>query len=94
MQRRLDPEMDVNKPFENVFCQGILRNFFREETPTFFTVSSVVFPGELILSNLSTKHDSRGVQGHAEPFEHLHSVMVILVLIEQFLDKVCHIFSP
>ena len=74
--------------------RGVFRNFFREEAPTFVTFSSVFFPAEFTLSNLSTKNDSRGVQGHAEPFENLHTVMVILVLIEQFLGKVCHIFSP
>ena len=29
MQRRLDPERGVNKPFENVACQGRIRNFFQ-----------------------------------------------------------------
>ena len=74
--------------------RGVFKNFFREEAPTFVTFSSVFFPAELILSNLSTKNDSRGVQWHAEPFENLHSVTVILMLIEQFLGKVCHVFSP
>ena len=74
--------------------RGVFRNFFREEAPTFVTFSRVLFPAELILSNLRTKNDSRRVQGHAETFEHLHSVIVILVLIEQFLGKVCDIFSP
>ena len=94
MQRRLDPETDVNKPLKMFLVRGVFRIFFREEAPTFVTFLSVFFPAKLILSNLSTNNDSRGVQGHAEPFEHLHSVLVILVLIEQFLGKVCHIFSP
>ena len=65
MQRRLDPETGVNKPFENVLCQGRIQNFFRERVKIFVTFSNVVFPADLILSNLSTKNDSMGSGGSA-----------------------------
>ena len=96
MQRRLDPETGVNKLFENVSCQERISNFFRKWAPISVTFSSVVFSAELISSNLSTKNDSRGVRGHAprKIFENLHTVMAILVLFKQFLDKLCHIFWP
>ena len=29
MQKRLDPETGVNKPFENISCQGRIQNFFQ-----------------------------------------------------------------
>ena len=29
IQRRLDPETGVNKPFENLSCQGRVQNFFQ-----------------------------------------------------------------
>ena len=67
MQRRLKPETSVNKPFENASCQGRMQNFFQEGSPTFVTFSSVVFSADLILSNLNTKNDFRGVRGHAPP---------------------------
>ena len=52
------------------------------------------FPAELILSNLSTKNDSRGLQGMLprKIFENLHTVMAILVLFEQFSGKACSYF--
>ena len=58
--------------------------------------SSVFFPAELFLSNLSIKNDSREVQRHAPPknFENLRTAKTILVLFEQFLRKVCPIFGP
>ena len=62
MHRRLDTETGVNKPFENVSCQGPNQHFFREGAPIFVTFSSVAFSAELILSNLSTKNDSRRVR--------------------------------
>ena len=76
--------------------RGIIRIFVREGAPIFVTFSSVVFLADLILSNLGNKNDSRGVQGHATPeiFENLLIAMAILVLFEQFLRKVCHIFGP
>ena len=54
------------------------------------------FPAELILSNLSTKNDTGGVQGMLprKIFEILHNVMAILVLFEQFQAKFVHIFGP
>ena len=60
MQTRLDPKTGVNKPFENILCQGVFRIFFREGTPIFVTSSSAFFPADLILSNLSAKNDSGG----------------------------------
>ena len=77
--------------------RGVFRNFFKEGAPIlrhFFKRS--FFPAELILSNLGTKNDSRGVRGNAPPknFKNLHTVMAILLLFEQLLGKVCHIFSP
>ena len=67
MQRRLDPETGVNKHkhCENVSCQGrnLIRIFFTEGAAIFVTFSSVVFSAELILSNLSTKNDSKGSGG-------------------------------
>ena len=62
MHRRLDTETGVNMPFENVSCQGPIQHFFREGAPIFVTFSSVIFSAELILSNLSTKNDSRRVR--------------------------------
>ena len=55
------------------------------------------FPGELILSNLSNKNDSRGSGGMIpqKMFENLHTIMAILVLFEQFSGKFCFIvFGP
>ena len=62
MQRRVDLEMGVNKPFENVSCQGPIQHFFRERAPIFVTFSSVVFLAQLVLSNLCIKNDSRRVR--------------------------------
>ena len=74
--------------------RGEFRKFFREEVSIFVTFfSSVFFSAELILSNLSAKYDPRGVRGHAPP-ENLHTATAILVLFEQLLRKVCHIFGP
>ena len=68
MQRHLDPETGVNQPFQNVSCQGRIQNFFQGESTKFRYFSKRSFsPAELILSNLSNKNDSRGVQGHAAP---------------------------
>ena len=66
MQRRLDPETGVNKPFENVSCQGRIQNFFffREGAPIFVTFSNVVFFGRFNFKQLlCTKNDSRGSEG-------------------------------
>ena len=65
MQRRLNSETGVNKPFENVSCQGRIRIFFREGASIFVTFFKRIFPAELILKNLSAKNDSRGVREHA-----------------------------
>ena len=68
MQRRLDPETGVNKPFENVSCQGRIQNFFfREGAPIFVTFSSVVFFGRVNFKQLSTKNDSKGDPGACSP---------------------------
>ena len=65
MHRRLDLETGVNKPFENVFMSGAYLEFFfsgrRHQFSSLFKRS--FFSTDLILSNLSTKNDSRGVGG-------------------------------
>ena len=44
MQRRLEPEMGVNKPFENVFMSGAYSEFFSGRRHyNFRHFSSVVF---------------------------------------------------
>ena len=97
MQRRYDPETNVNKPFQNVSCQGRIQNFLQGGGTNFrdFFKSSF-FPAELVLSYLNNKNDSRGVRRHAPPknFENLHTVMAILVLFEQFSGKVCSYLWP
>ena len=63
MERCLDPEMSVNKPFENVLCQERIQEFFQGggiEFRHFFRRS--FFPSEL-----SNENDSRGIRGHATP---------------------------
>ena len=68
MDRRLDPETGVNKPFENVSYQGRIQNFFQDGRTKFcHFFKRIFFPAELILSNLSNKNDSWGVRGHAPP---------------------------
>ena len=68
MQRHLDPETGVNKPFQNVSCQGRIQNFFQGESTKFcHFFKRNFFSAELILSNLSNKNDSMGVQGHVSP---------------------------
>ena len=65
MQRRLDPEMGGNKPFENVSwdASGVFKIFFRKGPPNFVAFSCAVFPAELVLNSLSAKNDSRRVRG-------------------------------
>ena len=97
MQRRLDPETGVNKPFEDVSWQGHIQNFFQGGSTNFrHFLKRVFFSAELILSNLSTKNDSMGSGGMLPQrnFENLHTEMAILVVFEQFLRKVCHFFAP
>ena len=86
MQRRLDPEMGVNKPFESVSCQGRNQNFFQGRGTNFrHFFKRSFFSAELIVSNLSTRNNSRGVRGHAPPknFKNLPTSIAILVLFEQ-----------
>ena len=96
--QRPDRKTDVNKPFENVSCQGRIQNFFQKVAPIFVTFSRVVFLANLNLSNLSTKNDSRGSGGMIprKIFENLHrsTEMAILLLFEQSLKKGGHIFDP
>ena len=96
MQKRLDPETKINKLFENVFMSGAYSEFFQGGGTNFRHFSSVCFLTDLILSYLSNKNDSRGSGGmfSRKFFENLHTAMTILVLFEQFLGKVCHIFGP
>ena len=85
----------MNKLFENVSCQGPIHNFLQGGGTNFCHFSSVFFSTDLILSNLSNKNDSRGVRGHApwKIFEHSHIAIAYLVLFEQLLKKLCHIFG-
>ena len=62
MQRRLNSETGVNKPFENVLCQGRIQNFFQGGGINFCHFFKRIFPAELILTNLSAKNDSRGAR--------------------------------
>ena len=73
MQRRLDPETGVNKPFKNVSCQGRIQNFFQREGIKFRDFFSAVFSAKLILGNLSNKNNSGGGGGSgacSENFTH------------------------
>ena len=64
MQRRLDPETGVIKPFENVSCQGRNQKFFQGGgTNSRHFSKRRFFPADLILSNSSTKNNSRGSEG-------------------------------
>ena len=65
MQRRLDTETGVNKPFENVFMSGVYSEFFSGKGTSFRDFSSLVFQTDSILSNWSNKYDFKRVQGHA-----------------------------
>ena len=67
MQRHLDPETGVYKPFENVFVSGAYSEIFKGGGMNFRHFSSAVFLTDLFLNNLSNKNDSRGVRGHAAP---------------------------
>ena len=68
MQRRVDPDTSVNKPFENGSCQGGNQKIFEGGSINFrHFFQAYFFPAELFLSNLSVKNDSRGVRGHALP---------------------------
>ena len=67
MQRRLDPEAEVNKPFGNVFMSGAYSEFFSGSGTNFYSLFKRIFLTDLILSNLSNKNDSRGMRGHAPP---------------------------
>ena len=86
----------LNKPFENVSCQGRIQNFFQEGGTKFrhFFQHGFVL-AELILNNLNSKNDSRGSRGMLprKKFGNLHTAMALIVLFEQFLEKVCHIFG-
>ena len=61
MQRRLDPETDVNKPFENVFMSGAYSQVFSGKGHQFLSFFKRIFSTDLILSNLSNKNDSKGL---------------------------------
>ena len=60
MQRRLDPETDVNKHFENVFMSGAYSQFFSGRWHQYSSLFMRKFSTDLIFSNLSNKNDSRG----------------------------------
>ena len=63
MQRRLDPETSVNKPFQYVSYQGRIQNFFQGRETNFLHFFKCSFSADLILINLSSKNDSRGGSG-------------------------------
>ena len=68
MQKRLDPETGVNKPFQNVSCQRRIQKLFLGRGIKFHRFfKRSFFSAELTLNNLSPKKDSRGVRGHAHP---------------------------
>ena len=93
MQRRLNSETGVNNPFENVPCQGRIQKFFEGRGINFrHFFQAQFFSAELTLSILCAKNDSRGIRGHAPP-ENLFTAMAILMLFEQCLRKVWHIFG-
>ena len=97
MQRRLDPETGVNKPFENVFMSGAYSQCFSGKMHQFSSLfKRRVFLTDLNFSNLRNKNDFRKSGGMLpqQIFEHLHTAMAILVLFELFLRKVCHTFGP
>ena len=97
MQRRLDPETYVIKPVENVSSHKRIHTFFREEAPIFVTFSSVFLFGRVNFRHLrylkTTLEGSRGMLPQ-NIFENLHTAMAVLMLSEQLLRKVCHIFGP
>ena len=97
MQRRLNPwETGVNKSFENVFTPAAYSEIFSGRKHQFSSLFKRGFLTDLILSNLINKSNSRGVGGMLprEFFETLHTVLAILVFVEQILGKVCHTFGP
>ena len=52
MQRRLNSETGVNKPFENVSCQGRTQKFLMEGAPIFVTFFKRIFSGRVIFKHL------------------------------------------
>ena len=92
MQRRLNSETGINKPFENGLCQGRIQKFFEGGGINFRYFLSVFFPAELFLVPKTILGRSGGMLPR-KFFENLHTAMTILVLFEQFLRKVCHIFG-
>ena len=76
---------------------GAYSRLFQVGVTNFRHFSCVVFWTDLIFSNLSNKTDPRGSGSMLRRtfFENLHrpTTMAILVLFEQFLRKVCHLFG-
>ena len=52
MQKRLNSETRVNKPFENVSCQGRIQKFFEGGTSIFVTFFKRVSSGGVIFKLL------------------------------------------
>ena len=97
MQRRLNSETGVNKPFENVSCQGRIQKFFEGRGINFCHFFQAYCFRKSYFQAFSVPKTTLGGSGGMLPwkiFENLHTTMVILVLFEQFLRKVRHIFSP
>ena len=69
MQRRLDPETGVNKPFKNVFMSGAHSEIFSGRGHQYIfrhLFKRIFFSTDFILSNLRTD-TTFGVRGHAPP---------------------------
>ena len=67
MQRRLDPETGVNKPFENVSCYRRIQKFFQGGGTNFRHFSCVVFFDRFDFKQLESQKRLLGVRGHAPP---------------------------
>ena len=67
MQRRLDSKAGVNKPFEDVLCQGRIQNFFQGGAPIFVTFSSIVCFGRVNFKQLKYQKRLQEVRRHAPP---------------------------
>ena len=76
-------------------CQERIQNFFQGGGTNFRHFSSAVFFDRFNFKLLKYQKLSRGSGGMLprKIFENLHTVIAILVIFEQFLRKVCHIFG-
>ena len=95
MQRHLDPETGVYKPFENVFMSGVYSEVFLGRRHQFSSLFKRNFFDRLNFKQLSNKNDFRRSGGMfpRKIFENLHTAIAILVLFEQCLREVGHILG-